>query len=129
MKQIFLTGVSSGIGLATAKLLTGRGDEVWGSSRDVRRIPSHPRLHAVHLDLADQLSLGQSFDAALREARHFDVLINNAGNGHFGPGEFLTKEEVQDQFQTVFLSHVELCRLALAAMRKRGTGCIINVTS
>ena len=57
MKRIFITGASSGIGLATAKLLAGRGDEVWGTSRDVSRIPQLPRLHPVRLDLRDATSL------------------------------------------------------------------------
>ncbi len=60
---------------------------------------------------------------------HFDVVINNAGSGHFGPGEHLTAEAVHDQFQTVLFAHIEICRLALVAMRKQGHGRIINVTS
>src|SRR5438105_15227638 len=111
MKRIFITGASSGIGLATAKLLAGRGDEVWGTSRNISRIPQLPHLHAVHLDLADTMSLGEDFNAALREAGHFDIVINNAGSGHFGPAEFLSAEAVHDQFQTVVFSHIELCRL------------------
>lgn len=129
MKRIFITGASSGIGLATAKLLAERGDEVWGTSRDISRIPALPRLHAIRLDLGDNVSLGESFKMALREAGHFDVVINNAGSGHFGPGEFLSTEAVQAQFQTVVFAHIELCRLALASMRTRGSGRIINVTS
>jgi NAD(P)-dependent dehydrogenase (short-subunit alcohol dehydrogenase family) len=129
MKRIFLTGASSGIGLATAKLLTERGDEVWGTSRDIARIPRLPRLHAVRLDLADNVSLGESFKGALREAGHFDVVINNAGSGHFGPGERLSAETVHAQFQTLVFAHIELCRLALASMRTQGQGRIINVSS
>jgi NAD(P)-dependent dehydrogenase (short-subunit alcohol dehydrogenase family) len=129
MKRIFITGASSGIGLATAKLLVERGDEVWGTSRDAARIPQLPRLHALRLDLADNVSLGASFNAALREAGHFDVVINNAGSGHFGPAEFLSTEAVHAQFQTVVFAHIELCRLALASMRAHGGGRIINVTS
>jgi NAD(P)-dependent dehydrogenase (short-subunit alcohol dehydrogenase family) len=129
MKRIFITGASSGIGLATAKLLAERGDEVWGTSRDRARIPTLPRLHAVELDLDDNLSLGASFYAALRDAGHFDVVINNAGSGHFGPGELLSPEAVHSQFQTLVFSHIEILRLALAAMRKQGHGRIINVTS
>lgn len=129
MKRIFITGASSGIGLATAKLLAERGDEVWGTSRDSARIPQLPHLHAVRLDLDDNLSLAESFRMALREAGHFDVVINNAGSGHFGPGEFLSAEAVHTQFQTVVFAHIELCRLALASMRAHGSGRIINVTS
>jgi short-subunit dehydrogenase len=129
MKRVFLTGASAGIGLATAKLLAARGDEVWGTSRDVARIPQLPRVHAVRLDLCDAVSLGESFNTALREAGHFDVIINNAGSGHFGPAEFLSANEVQNQFQTVAFAHIELCRLALASMRTHGGGRIINITS
>ena len=129
MKRVFLTGASAGIGLATANLLATRGDEVWGTSRDIARVPSLPSVHAVRLDLCDAKSLGESFNIALREAGHFDVVINNAASGHFGPAEFLSAEAVQDQFQTVAFAHIELCRLALASMRAHGGGRIINVTS
>jgi NAD(P)-dependent dehydrogenase (short-subunit alcohol dehydrogenase family) len=129
MKRVFLTGASSGIGLATARALLARGDEVWGTSRDVSRLPQLPRLHPVRLDLRDPRSLHESFDAALREAGHFDVVINNAGSGHFGPAEFLSAEAVHDQFQTVVFAHIEICRLALLSMRSQDRGLIINVTS
>jgi NAD(P)-dependent dehydrogenase (short-subunit alcohol dehydrogenase family) len=130
VKRIFLTGASSGIGLATAKLLTGRGDEVWGTSRDVTRLPQLPRLHAVALDLRDNDSLGKSFQSALGEAGRFDIVINNAGDiGYFGPVESLSPETLRAQFQTVVFAHIELSRLALAAMRPHGRGRVINVTS
>src|SRR5262245_29606716 len=129
MKRIFLTGASAGIGLDAAKLLTSRGDEVWGTSRDPTRIPQMSNLHPVRLDLNDSASLGENFQTALHEAGHFDVVINNAGSGHFGPGELLSSEEVFNQFQAVLFAHIEICRLALRAMRSHGTGRIINVTS
>ena len=53
MKRVFLTGASSGIGLAIAKLLVAQGHEVWGTSRNLERIPKMPRLHAIRLDLSD----------------------------------------------------------------------------
>ncbi|HXY60094.1 MAG TPA: SDR family NAD(P)-dependent oxidoreductase [Chthoniobacterales bacterium] len=129
MKRIFLTGASAGIGLATARILTAQGHEVWGTSRDPKRIPEMPRLHPVQLDLTDRLSVGKSFKSALSEAGHFDVVINNAGGGHFGPAEFLSDEIIMNQFQTLLFSHLQLMRLALEAMRPRNEGLIINVTS
>ena len=130
MKRVFITGASAGIGLATAKLLAERGDEVWGTSRDLSRLPSLPRFHPVRLELSDDVSLGESFRAALREAGHFDVVINNAGDiAYFGPMESLSLETLRAQFQTLLFSHIEIYRLALAAMRARGSGRIINVTS
>jgi len=65
MKRVFLTGASSGIGRAIAHALLARGDEVWGTSRNLERIPKMPRCHPVRLDLTDPLSVEQAFNAAL----------------------------------------------------------------
>lgn len=129
MKNVFVTGASSGIGLAIARLLAARGDEVWGTSRNLERIPKLPRWHAVRLDLADRLSVEEAFNFALTEAGYFDVLINNAGAGHFGPAEFLPMETIASQFQILVFGQIQLMQLALRHMQTRGEGLIINVTS
>ena len=81
------------------------------------------------LDLAETNLVQQSFAAALAEAGHFDVVINNAGGGHFGPAATIPTGVLAQQFQTLVLAQIELCRLALQAMEKRGGGLIINVSS
>jgi len=129
MKKIFITGASSGIGLAIAKLLPTQGHEVWGTSRNLERIAKLPRLHAVRLDLTDRLSVDEAFNSALADAGHFDVLINNAGAGHFGPAELLSLETITSQFQILVFGQIQLMQLALRQMRSRGEGLIINVTS
>ncbi len=129
MKRVFLTGASSGIGLAIAKLLVAQGHEVWGTSRNLERIPKMPRWHAVRLDLADRLSIEDAFNAALTDAGYFDVLINNAGAGHFDPAEFLPMETIASQFQILVFGQIQLMQLALRHMQARGEGLIINVTS
>src|SRR5437870_12777094 len=129
VKRVFLTGASSGIGLAIAKLLVAGGHEVWGTSRNLQRIPKMPRWHAVRLDLADRLSVEDAFNAALEEAGYFDVLINNAGAGHFDPAEFLPMETIASQFQILVFGQIQLMQLALRHMQARGEGLIINVTS
>ncbi len=129
MKKVFLTGASSGIGRAIAEMLVAQGHEVWGTSRKAARIPTAPRMHGVTLDLSDLSSIDQAFNAALSEAGHFDVLINNAGSGHFGPTENLSEKEIVSQFQILVFGQVQLMRLALRMMQARGEGLIINVTS
>src|SRR5947207_2152607 len=129
MKRIFLTGASSGIGLATARLLVACGNEVWATSRNPERVPEVPRLHPTRLDLRDPRSVEEAFNAALATAGHFDVLINNAGSGHFGSTENLSEKEIANQFQILVFGHVQLMQLALRAMQARGEGLIINVTS
>jgi short-subunit dehydrogenase len=129
MKRILITGASSGIGLAIAKSLLTQGHEVWGTSRDLERIPKMPRLHPIRLDLADQLSIEHAFNAAIAEADYLDVLINNAGAGHFDPAELLPMESIASQFQILVFGQIQLMQLALRHMLPRGEGLIINVTS
>ena len=129
VKRVLLTGASSGIGLAIAKLLVAQGHEVWGTSRNLERIPKMSGLHPIRLDLADQLSIEHAFNSALAEAGYLDVLINNAGAGHFGPAELLPLETITSQFQILVFGQIQLMQLALQHMRTRGGGLIINVTS
>src|SRR6476660_3072469 len=129
VKRVFLTGASSGIGLAIAKLLVEQGHEVWGTSRNLERLPKMPRLHPIRLDLADRLSIEEAFNSALTDAGYFDVLINNAGVGHFGSAELLPMETIASQFQILVFGQIQLMQLALRHMQGRGEGLIINVTS
>ena len=129
MKRVFITGASSGIGLSIAKLLVAQGHEVWGTSRNLERIPKMPRWHPVRLDLADPLSVEAAFNAALTDAGSFDVLINNAGAGHFDPAELVPMETIASQFQILVFGQIQLMQLALRHMQARGEGLIINVTS
>jgi len=129
VKRVFITGASSGIGLAIAKLLVAQGHEAWGTSRNLERILKMPRWHPVRLDLADPLSVEAAFNTALTDAGYFDVLINNAGAGHFDPAELVPMETIASQFQILVFGQIQLIQLALRHMQARGEGLIINVTS
>lgn len=128
-RNVFLTGASSGIGLETAQLLASRGFCVWGTSREVKRLPNFPNFRPVTMDLTDTISIRENFSAALKEAEHFNVLINNSGAGWFGPVESQSGEIVRQQFEIMVHGPLELIRLALPQMRERQKGLIINVTS
>ncbi len=129
MKKVFLTGASSGIGLAIAKSLISRGDDVWGTSRNLIHLEEVQGLHPVRLDLGDPRSIADAFKSALGAAGHFDAVINNAGSGHFSAAEHLSDAEIESQFRILVFGQLQLIRLAMAAMRARGFGLIINVTS
>ena len=103
--------------------------EVWGTSRNLERIPKMPQCHPVRLDLTDPLFIEAAFNAALTDAGYFDVLINNAGAGHFDPAELVPMETITSQFQILVFAQIQLMQLALRHMQARGEGLIINVTS
>ncbi|HTS17840.1 MAG TPA: SDR family NAD(P)-dependent oxidoreductase [Verrucomicrobiae bacterium] len=128
-RRVLLTGASSGIGLETARILVSRGFEVWGTSRDLTRLPEFPRFHRVTMDLGHRDSVRHGFAAASEDAGGFDLLINNAGAGAFGGLDTMPAEVVREQFQILVDAPLELIRLALPSMRQRGAGTIINVTS
>ena len=130
-RRVFLTGASAGIGLAVARSLCAAGCEVWGTARQVERLPAGmANFHPVALDLNDPASLCEAFSAAQGSADgRFDVLINNAGGGWFGPGAEIPPEELRSQFEKLALGPIRLMQLALPGLRARPGGVVVNVTS
>ena len=135
-QRIFITGASAGIGFLTAQALCQRGHLVWGTGRKAENLPLLENFHPIILDLNDQASIEAGYRKAVTEAGHFDVLINNAGNGLFGPLEGFSDAEFRSQLETLLLGPLALIRLALPAMRergeeggKKGQGLIVNVSS
>ena len=132
-KRVFLTGASSGIGLATARSLVAAGCQVWGTARAIERLPAGlENFHPVQLDLNDECSIHENFTAAQAAAGgRFEVLINNAGGGWFGPAASIPTKELRGQFQTLVFGPMTLIQLALPAMRaaRPAEGLVINVTS
>ncbi|MGI8437786.1 MAG: SDR family NAD(P)-dependent oxidoreductase [Chthoniobacterales bacterium] len=129
MKKIFLTGASSGIGLATARALLADGHEVWGTSRDRARLPESSGFHPVQLDVTQSSSIEEAWRLALTESGGFDVVINNAGAGHFHAAELLPRAVLLRQFELLVFGSIHLSQLALGSMRAHNRGLLINVTS
>ncbi|RFC44099.1 MAG: short-chain alcohol dehydrogenase family [Verrucomicrobia bacterium] len=128
-RKVFITGASSGIGLAVATLLCAKGFDVWGTARSVSRLPVLARFHPVVLDLNEPEGMAAAFETAALEAGGFDILINNAGDVVNAPLEALVRNGLRAQMETLFFGPLELIRLALPGMRRRNTGVIVNVTS
>ncbi|MCY7349552.1 MAG: SDR family oxidoreductase [Cytophagaceae bacterium] len=131
-KVIFLTGASSGIGKATAKLLLESGAKVFDFSRS-RRLSdevSHKNLHSHNGDVGNEADVKAAFAACLDRFGPVDVLLNNAGVGI--PSPDLATAGL-DLFETQFNTNVRgvfLCnREALAMMKPRKSGHILTVIS
>ncbi len=129
LKRVLLTGASAGIGRAIADRLTESGYQVWGTSRNLARLPAHANFHPLELDLSDMDSIRSGVTRALEESGSFDVLINNAGSGIFAPLEQLSHEKMSRQFQLLVFAPMELTKLLLPGMRASGRGLIVNITS
>ncbi|NJK91571.1 MAG: SDR family NAD(P)-dependent oxidoreductase [Blastochloris sp.] len=126
---IFLTGASTGIGRAVAVRLMSEGYEVWGTSRQVEKLRDLPGLHPLRLDFAEPESIDQAWEQALAESGGMDVVIQNAGRGHWGSVEESSVAEARRQWVDLVEGPLRLLQLAAAHMRLRRSGCILGVTS
>src|SRR5262245_23477207 len=94
-RRVFLTGASAGIGLATARALTASNCEVWGTSRDLARLPRDlPAFQPVELTLDDPKLIAAAWNSAREASGGFDVLINNAGAGWFAALAEMPEEKI-----------------------------------
>ena len=127
-KVILITGVSSGFGEQTAKLLAEKGHRVYGTVRRKQEDYSG-QIHPLIMDLTDLSSIKKAVSDVLSAEGRIDVLINNAGMHSGGPVETLPIETIKLQMDTNFLGMVHLIREVLPVMRNQGEGTIINFSS
>lgn len=127
MPKIFITGASSGFGLATAELFLAQGWEVVATMRDpqAQTIPAHERLHTFRLDVTDAASIAQ----AVVDAGIVDVLVNNAGVGMLNVLEGVDMAKARELFDTNVLGTIALTQAVLPGMRARRAGVIVNISS
>lgn len=130
----FITGVSSGIGRATAQAALARGDRVVGTLRQTAQCAAFEALqpghaHAVLLDVSDAQRVTQVVDAAFATHGRIDVIVNNAGFALLGSIEETSDDEARRLFDTNFFGTLSVTRAALPNLRRQGGGHIINISS
>ena len=125
MGRVLITGCSTGFGRAAAVELTKRGHEVVATARKPETLDDLDVAARIRLDVDDDASVG----AAVAEAGELDALVNNAGFGHNGPIEKVPVEEGKRVFETNVWGTVRMIHAVVPAMRARGQGTIVNVTS
>ena len=124
---VFITGISSGFGLETAKLLSQEGHVVYGTVR--REVEPLSRVHYIQLDVRNREAVNKAVNEIVAKEGRIDVLVNNAGMGIGGPLEFATEEEIRLQMDTNFMGLVHCVDAVLPHMRKQGGGRIIALSS
>jgi NAD(P)-dependent dehydrogenase (short-subunit alcohol dehydrogenase family) len=130
----FITGTSKGFGREWAEAALERGDKVAATARNLLTLDTLVDRYGdavlpLQLEVTDRSA---AFETVKRAADHFgklDVIINNAGYGHFGMVEELTEDEVRSQLETNFFGALWVTQAALPIMRARRSGHIIQVTS
>jgi len=128
-RTALVTGAASGLGAAFAAMLRAEGVQVWGTSRQLARVPDGPDFRGLEMDLADRDSLAEAWRAAEAQSGGIDLLVNNAGAGLWGAYEGLPASAIERQWAVLMQGPADLTRLALQAMRVRGAGGIVQVTS
>lgn len=127
MSIILITGVSSGFGRETARLLSEAGHKVYGTVR--KNMPAGLNINLLRMDLTDTDSIDNTVKEVLTAEGRIDILVNNAGMHSGGPAETIPFEFIRLQMETNFTGMVYLTRKVLPVMRKQGGGRIINFSS
>lgn len=133
-KVWFITGASKGFGREWTEAALERGDSVAATARKVETLDD---LKAKYPDTLLPLTLdvdSRDDDFAAITAAHekfgrLDVVVNNAGYGHFGAIEELSEADVRAQLETNLFGALWVTQAALPILREQGSGHIINVSS
>ena len=133
-KTWFITGASKGFGREWTEAALERGDNVAGTARNLGDLDDLIENYGdtflpIQLDVTDR---DADFAAVNRAAEHFgqlDIVINNAGYGHFGMIEELSEDDMRAQMETNFFGALWITQAALPIMRAQGSGHIIQVSS
>jgi len=126
MKTVLITGVSSGVGKATAEYLATKGYAVYGASR---RSTCWQNYTVLSVDVRSASSVAKAVSYVLEREGTIDVLINNAGVGIAGALEETAIEDAQSLFDTNLFGVARLTNAVIGTMRSNGGGLVINVSS
>lgn len=136
-QTILVTGATSGIGRHASLALAAQGHRVFATGRRddaleaLRSEAGDLPLETLRLDVNDPASIAAAQAEVDRRTDGYgvDVLVNNAGYGKFGPVALVEDAELRGQFETNVFGLVRVTQAFLPAMRARGGGKIINVSS
>ncbi|PPS71004.1 MULTISPECIES: SDR family NAD(P)-dependent oxidoreductase [Streptomyces] len=125
--RALVTGGASGIGLATARALAGRGAAVAVLDLEASGVPEP--LYPVKADVRDDTSVRLAVEEAATRLGGLDILVNNAGTGAIGTVEDNPDEEWHRVMDVNVLGIVRTTRAALPHLRRSAHAAIVNTCS
>ncbi len=130
----FITGGSSGLGLALARRALEQGDRVVAAARRVEPIESLCRAfpdeaRSLPLDVTEPEQVRRAARQALDAFGRVDVLVNNAGAGLLGALEELDEAQIRRAFEALFFGPLAVTRALLPAFRQQRRGHIVNMSA
>src|SRR5574341_1645225 len=128
-KVVLVTGASSGIGQAIARLLAQKGFIVFGTSRNPLDGEKMSGLEVLPLEVRSDDSVQACVNAVLTKAGRLDILINNAGYEVASALEETSIAEAKSQFETNLFGVMRMVKAVLPLMRQQHGGQIINIGS
>jgi NAD(P)-dependent dehydrogenase (short-subunit alcohol dehydrogenase family) len=135
---VLVTGASRGIGKAVALAFAEQGAQVVLAARSAERLADvaedvsalGSQVLVVPTDVTSHADVVALVDAALRRFGRIDVLVNNAGIGRVGGVESAEfSDNVRDTLQASLFGMVDVTQQVLPAMRRQGSGTIVNMSS
>ena len=125
MNQVaIITGGTSGIGLATVRLLREKGWKVYEFSRRAAEDEDHRCV-----DVTDDRAVLDAVEAVFEREGRIDLLINNAGFGISGAMEFTDPADARRLMEVNLFGMNSMIRAVLPHMRRAGSGRIVNISS
>jgi short-subunit dehydrogenase len=132
-KVAIVTGASSGIGLATAKLLAGQGVKVALVSRSKKKLENLsmelPGSLAVPADMTKIPQIKRMINKTREHYGRIDILINNAGQGYDAPVEKMNIRTIRYIYDLNILGPLFAMQQVIPLMKNQGGGAIINISS
>ncbi len=131
-KTIFITGCSSGIGRAAARLFHEEGWNVVATMRNPdkeKSLREDNRLVKLKLDVQDKGTIKKAVTSAIKRFGRIDVVVNNAGYGSVGPLEAATDDQIRRQFEVNVFGLIDVIRAILSHFRENRSGRFINISS
>src|ERR1700733_5352202 len=131
MKTIFITGASSGLGKASAKLFAAKGWNVIATMRsptNETELGNLPNVSVLELDVSNPTQI-HDVAQAVTKTGGVDIVLNNAGYALTGPLEASTDEQVVTQINTNQLGAILVTKAFIPHFRERKSGMFLTTTS